>query len=249
METTTKKTTMKVLSIVANVLVWAFLVLSILTTILVFTAQGSEDGVPAVFGKSLISVTTDSMEGTFDRGDLILLEKLPTGDSKRNLPIGTIITYHAPVDLDGDSVIGDINTHRIVGYEGNSYITQGDNKLTNPVPDNQGEKPYVVYFTDVIGVVEEDDAIGGLGGVIAFLHSSLGFLLCIVLPLALFFLYELYRFISLLLSERAARTPVSAEAEEEIKRRAIEEYLREQAAKADADKKAVPSDEGTDEDK
>ena len=247
METTTKKTTMKVLSIVANVLVWAFLVLSILTTILVFTAQGSEDGVPAVFGKSLISVTTDSMEGTFDRGDLILLEKLPTGDSKRNLPIGTIITYHAPVDLDGDGVIGDINTHRIVGYEDNSrnsYITQGDNELTNPVPDN-----YVVYFTDVIGVVEEDDAIGGLGGVIAFLHSSLGFLLCIVLPLALFFLYELYCFISVIVSTRAQKAPISAETEEEIKRRAIEEYLREQAAKADADKNAAPSDEGTDEDK
>lgn len=241
--------TKKVLSIVANVLVWAFLVLSILTTVLVFTAQGSEDGVPAVFGKSLISVTTDSMEGTFDRGDLILLEKLPTGDSKRNLPIGTIITYHAPIDLDGDGVIGDINTHRIVGYEGNSYITQGDNKKTNPIPDNQGDKPYVVYFTDVIGVVDEDDAIGGLGGVIAFLHSSLGFFLCIVLPLALFFLYELYHFISLILKERAARTPVSAEAEEEIKRRAIEEYLREQAAKAEAEKKADPADEGADENK
>ena len=225
MENTKKQTTMKILSIVANVLVWAFLILSIATTVLVFTAQGSEDGVPAVFGKSLISVTTDSMEGTFDRGDLILLEKLPTGDSKRNLPIGTIITYHAPIDLDGDGMPGDINTHRIVGYEGNSYITQGDNKVTNPIPDNQGDKPYVVYYTAVIGIVEEGDVIPGLGGVIAFLHSSLGFFICIVLPLGLFFLYELYRFIAVIMSERAKATPVSTETEEEIKRRAIEEYL------------------------
>ena len=253
METTKKQTPMKILSIVANVLVWAFLILSILTTILVFTAQGSEDGVPAVFGKSLISVTTDSMEGTFDRGDLILLEKLPTGDSKRNLPIGTIITYHTPIDLDGDGVIGDINTHRIVGYEGNSYITQGDNRKTNPVPDNQGDKPYVVYFTDVIGIVEEDDAIGGLGGVIAFLHSSLGFFICIVLPLGLFFLYELYRFIAIIMSERAKAAPVSAETEEEIKRRAIEEYLRQQAAQQAAKPEEVTktdaADEGADENK
>lgn len=242
MEIKISSKTKKILSIVANVLVWAFLVLSVLTTVLVFTAQGSEDGVPAVFGKSLISVTTDSMEGTFDRGDLILLEKLPTGDSKRNLPIGTIITYHAPVDLDGDGQLGDINTHRIVGIEGNSYITQGDNKKTNPIPDNQGDKPYVVYFTDVIGVVDEDDAIGGLGGVIAFLHSSLGFFICIVLPLALFFLYELYRFISLVISERSARVPaVSAETEEEIKRRAIEEYLRAQQEAAAAN--AAPAGE------
>ena len=227
MEMATKQKMKKVLMIVANVLVWVFLALSILTTVLVFTAQGSEDGVPAVFGKSLISVTTDSMEDTLNRGDLLLLEKLPTGDSKRNLPIGTIITYHAPVDLNGDGNIGDINTHRIVDIQGNSYVTKGDHNLLR---DNEGDKPYVVYFTDVIGVVNEDDRIGGLGGVIAFLRSSLGFFLCIVLPLALFFLYELYRFISLIVSERAARVPVSAETEEEIKRRAIEEYLRAQAA-------------------
>ena len=249
METATKQKTKKILAIVANVLVWAFLILSILTTILAFTAQGSEDGVPALFGKSLVSVTTQSMEGTLNRGDLILLEKLPTGDSKRDLEVGTIITYHAPIDLDGDGNIGDINTHRIIGVQGNSYVTKGDNNL---LADNEGDHPYVVYFTDVIGVVDEDDRIGGLGGVIAFLHSSLGFLLCIVVPLALFFLYELYRFATLLISERAARTPaVSAEAEEEIKRRAIEEYLRAQAAAAqktdtpaDGEGKDTATDEG-----
>ena len=80
MEISTKQKTKKVLSIVANVLVWVFLALSILTTILVFMAQGSEDGVPAVFGKSLISVTTDSMEDTLNRGDLIPLEKLPSSE-------------------------------------------------------------------------------------------------------------------------------------------------------------------------
>ena len=246
MEIKINQKTKKILALVANVLVWAFLLLSILTTVLVFTAQGSEDGVPAVFGKSLISVTTYSMEDTLMKGDLILLEKLPTGDSKRNLPIGTIITYHAPIDIDGDGNIGDINTHRIVGIEGNSYITQGDNKLTNPVPDNQGDHPYVVYFTDVIGIVDPEDRIGGLGGVIAFLHSSLGFFLCIVLPLALFFLYELYRFISLVISERAARVPaVSAETEEEIKRRAIEEYLRAQAAAEAAKANETPAEENS----
>ena len=229
MEMATKQKMKKVLMIVANVLVWVFLALSILTTVLVFTAQGSEDGVPAVFGKSLISVTTDSMEDTLNRGDLLLLEKLPTGDSKRNLPIGTIITYHAPVDLNGDGNIGDINTHRIVDIQGNSYVTKGDN---NDLRDNEGDKPYVVYFTDVIGVVDEEDRIGGLGGVIAFLRSSLGFFLCIVLPLVLFFLYELYRFISILVTERAKRAAAAAPAldEEEIRRRAIEEYLRAQKA-------------------
>ena len=238
MDNMTNQKTKKILLIVANVLVWVFLALSVLTTILVFTAQGSEDGVPAVFGKSLVSVATNSMEGTFDPGDLILLEKLPDKDSKRNLEIGTIITYHAPIDLDGDGVVGDINTHRIVDYDGNSYITQGDN---NPLRDNEGDHPYVVPFNNVIGVVGEDDGIAGLGGVIAFLRSSLGFLLCIVLPLGLFFLYELYRFVTIVLAERAERAAGMAESEEEIKRRAIEEYLRQQAAAAAAAAAATPA--------
>ena len=56
------------------------------------------------------------------------------------------------------------------------------------------------------------------------------------LPLILFFLYELYNFISILTKERAKRAAVSAkETEEEIKRRAIEEYLRSQAEKTSVD--------------
>ena len=233
MENTKKQTTMKILSIVANVLVWAFLILSILTTILVFTAQGSKDGVPAVFGKSLISVTTDSMEGTFDRGDLILLEKLPTGDSKRNLPIGTIITYHTPIDLDGDGVIGDINTHRIltIDHATGVIVTKGDNNI---LPDNQGDSPYTIHRNDVIGICTEQGRLVGLGNVIEFLRSSVGFFICIILPLILFFLYELYNFISILVSEKAKKAPVAKETEEEIKRRAIEEYLKSLQAESSA---------------
>ena len=236
MENATKQKIKKIISIVANVLVWVFVAFSILVTVLVFSAQGSGDGVPSLFGKSLISVSTDSMEDTFYRGDLLLLDKLEDSE-KFGLAVGTIITYKSPVDLDGDGNRWDINTHRIVGIEGDCYITQGDNTKTNPVPDSEGANGYKVDYTYVIGTVEEDARIGGLGGVIAFLRSSLGFFLCIVLPLALFFLYELYHFISLLVTERAKRAAAAAPTldEEEIKRRAIEEYLR--AQKADKDGK------------
>ena len=218
----------KVLSVTANVLIWAFVAFSLLITILVFSAQGSKDGVPSVFGKSLISISTDSMEGTFNVGDLVLMTKI-TDKEKESLVAGQIITFHAPIDIDGDGMIGDLNTHRIyeVDHDRRTFVTKGDH---NPHPDNVGSEGYVVHYSDVIGICEEDDSFSGLGGVIAFLRSSLGFFLCIVCPLILFFLYELYRFISLIVSERAARVPVSAETEEEIKRRAIEEYLRAQAA-------------------
>lgn len=245
MENATKQKVKKIVSIVANVLVWVFVAFSILVTVLVFTAQGSEDGVPSLFGKSLISVSTDSMEETFYRGDLLLLEKLEDSE-KLGLATGTIITYKSPVDLDGDGNKWDINTHRIVAVDGDYYITQGDNKATNPVPDNVGKNGYRVHYTYILGTVEEDARIGGLGGVIAFLRSSLGFFLCIVLPLVLFFLYELYHFISLLVTERAKRASAGASTldEEEIRRRAIEEYLR--AQKTEEEKKTDDTDGAAD---
>ena len=46
-------------------------------------------------------------------------------------------------------------------------------------------------------------------------------------PLFAFFIFELYNFITVIVSMRAKKT--NKEQEEEIRRRAIEEYIREQA--------------------
>ena len=250
MEKATKKQIKRVVSIAANVLVWAFVALAVLTTVMVFTAQGSEDGVPALFGKSLITVSTDSMEDTFMKGDLLLMTKLSLEEIEALEP-GDIITFHAPIDINGDGAIGDINTHRIVEHDkaARRFVTKGDNNL---VADNEGTDSYTVHYGDVIGQVQEDDRLGGVGAAITFLRSSLGFFLCIVLPLILFFLYELYRFIALLMAERAKSKPVDADTEEEIKRRAIEEYLKQQAAaNAAPAEAAAPAEEngGNNEDK
>lgn len=226
MEKATKQKTMKILSITANVLVWIFVVFAMLTTILVFSAQGDEDGIPSLFGKSMITIESISMEPTFEQGDLVFIDKISGEDDfierVQALKKGDIITYWAPIDINKDGKLNDINTHRVEEKLENGFRTKGDN--------NDNADTYTISFRDVIGVSTEDDNVGGLGAVIGFLRSSMGFLLCIVLPLVLFFLYELYRFIRILLEERAKRTvaAVSAEQEEEIKRRAIEEYLKAQ---------------------
>lgn len=219
----------RILSIVGNVLIWAFVILSLVITAMVFAAQKSRDGVPALFGKSLITIETKSMEDTYKAGDLVFMTKINT-EAKQNLEPGTIITFRAPIDINNDGEPGDLNTHRIVEkIEGtNSYITKGDNNL---LPDNEGDRPYTVHSSDIIGTCTEKGRLRGVGNLIKFLSSSLGFFLCIVLPLILFFLYELYNFITVLMSERAKKAAVmGAESEEEIKKRAIEEFLAAQAA-------------------
>ena len=69
--------------------------------------------------------------------------------------------------------------------------------------------------------------IGGLGSASTFLGSQLGFGLCILLPLALFFTYELVVFIRTVVKvKNDGKKMITAEDEEIIKQRAIEEYLK-----------------------
>ena len=224
-----KEKAKKIASIAGNTLIWLFVIFSLIITILVFSAQSSSDGIPALFGKSLITVSTDSMKDEFSAGDLIIMERV-YGDAILDLEVDEVITFYAPIDIDGDGKAGDINTHRIVEKHidresGSGYfVTKGDN---NPLKDNEGSDGYTVAVSDVIGRYT-GTRFAGLGAVISFLRSSLGFFIFIVLPLIVFFIYELYRFIALLLEERAKKNPkkISPEQEEEIKRRAIEEYLK-----------------------
>ena len=218
----------KALSIVVNVLVWIFVAFSLVITMLVFSAQNNSDGIPSVGGKSILTIATDSMKDTFSAGDMIVIKKV-TPEEAKSLKVGDIITYRSPVDLDGDGRNGDINTHRIVEVdtENQSYVTKGDN---NAIADNQGDMAHSVPFTAVIGIYNGTH-VSGLGSVLDFLRTSMGFFVCVVLPMILFFIYELAHFISVLVAERAAKRaeekPVD---EEEIKRQAVEEYLQKQAA-------------------
>jgi signal peptidase len=223
----------KVLSIVFNTFVWVFLVFAILVTIMTFASRNSKDGVPSVFGKSIVSIQSNSMKSSkpesFKDGDLIIIEKI-TSNQALELDVGTIITYRAPQDIDGDGQTGDINTHRIVEKRTDAggivwFKTQGDNPTTNPTADN-----YELRYTDVIGVYN-GNKLAGVGGVVDFFRSSLGFLLVIVLPMALFFFYEVYCLIKIIMEnkvKKAKAEALSPEQEEEIKRLAIQEYLAQQ---------------------
>ena len=62
-----------------------------------------------------------------------------------------------------------------------------------------------------------------------FLRTKTGFFVCVLLPVAVLFLIELYRLIIVIINIK--RPAVEEINEEEIKRRAIEEYLAEQQKK------------------
>lgn len=225
----------KGLKIAANVLVWLFVVFAVITTIVAFSSTKNENGVAIIFGKMPISIVSDSMSPTFKTGDLIFSKSL-TAQEKAGLAVDDIITYK--VDLNGDGYT-ELNTHRIVEVRSEGgfvyYTTKGDNVQTNPVADAEE-----VRYENVVGIYS-GNKIAVLGGILTFLQTSTGFLVCIVIPLLLFLLYEVYNFIKVMVTVKSEKQ--NKEYEEEIKKRAIEEYLSQQnAASGTQDKKPADAD-------
>ena len=232
----------RVIGIIGNVLLWLFILFSVVITVFAFSAQSNSDGVPTIGGKVISPVLTPSMEPTIKKGDIILSRVL-TEEEKNNLQVNQIISYKA--DLDGDGT-PEVNTHRIVrvitgenGYI--EYKTKGDNNLAE---DNFNVRP-----ADIISVFDEnkDTRIPLLGSVISFLLTSTGFFIVIVIPLIIFFLVEIVLFVRKLIEvKNAGKKQITAEDEELIKQRAIEEYIRSQQAQ-NASESNDASSNGTEE--
>jgi signal peptidase len=197
----------KIISISLNVLVWVFLAFAVLVTILTFASKNDKDGIPSIFGKSFVTIQSDSMKSdkpeSFKKGDMLIVEKIAYGDQAKELEVGDIIVFRSKTDINRNGIVGDdINTHRIIEKKVNgtsvSFITQGDNREMCPNPDGE------ISYTDVLAVWEEGK-LAGVGGVADFLRSSLGFFLVIVLPMALFFLYEVYSLVKIIWRKRLKR--------------------------------------------
>lgn len=210
----------RIVNVFVDILVVLILIVSILVVMLSLTSKSS--GVPNIFGIAPLSVQTESMKGTVDPGDLIFCTLTEIDDEFQK---DDIVTF--PIELNGEKVL---NTHRIVEVVKDQnityYKTQGDNKETNPEPDKdlQTASTIVAKYTGT--------KIPGLGNVLSFIRTQLGFFLCILLPMILFFIYEAARVIMNLLAynkekafEEAQAVVNNSELTEEQKQKAIEEYL------------------------
>lgn len=220
----------KILNITVDILIVLLLAISVLVAALALASKAG--GVPSVLGYVPLSVQSDSMIPEFEKGDLIISKAV---DDSTALEKGDVITFK--------TVIGGVdalNTHRIVdvteteGFE--FYTTKGDNN------DIEDAEPVARLS---VAAKWEGIRFAGWGNAYDFLTSQFGFFLVILLPLIIFFLYEIIRFIKNLIaynkekaleeamqnSEIAAASGLS---EDEMKA-AVEQYLAKQAAQEDAD--------------
>ena len=176
-------------TVVISVLLWVIILIAALYSI---TVLANKDGnnVASVAGFTPLVVQSDSMAPTFCKDDMIIIRKCDT----QKLEEGDIITFH--------TVIYNklaLNTHRIVkieeyenGYR--SFTTRGDN---NPADDT-----HILAEGDIVG--KHVTTIPKLGKLMNFLSSSAGFLIVIVIPMFIFFVYQLYHLITVVLALKKA---------------------------------------------
>lgn len=200
----TEKKSGKVLNTVVNVLLVVVIVFGAFCAFNAFMAKQG-NGVPSLFGLKFASIQSDSMSPTFNKGDLIvdIVVKDPTklkASTSISAKDGDVITFWTTIN--GEIVL---NTHRIVEVNDNenylSFVTRGDN---DELYDENNEHDYMqVHQNKIEG--KYLFAIPKLGNFIDFLETSTGFLLVVVLPAALIFIWQLIQFFRSLFAYQAEK--------------------------------------------
>ena len=214
-------------NVLTVILVIVLILMSALSLMLIVSS--ANDGVASVFGYSpIVLYDTKSMEPTFSAQDLIIVKKQDASE----LEAGEIISFWGLVD--GQRSIITHRIHEVLVLDDGSYAyqTKGDNnELVDQDPMNT-YRQMDIYPEDIIGVYVTH--ISGFGSVLNFIKSPTGVLVCLVIPIALLFLWQLYRVIRLAMAyHREQQAQKNAEMSEAEKQKIIEEYLRKQQESAE----------------
>lgn len=200
-------------TVVLSVILWAIILIAALYA---FTTMATRDNqnVANIFGYTPLTVQSDSMVPTFASGDLIFIKKCDPATLKE----GDIICFHTIIDNEYA-----LNTHRIESIESvgdaRSYTTIGDNN--NGITDQ-----HVISDGDIVG--KYVGHLTGFGKVMDFLSSSTGFLIVIILPMMLFFIYQIYHLITISIRLKRALAVENARAAEMARMEAAQRMMPQQ---------------------
>lgn len=175
--------------------------------------------VPAFFNLRPMIVLSDSMYPMIKTNDLIVSKAVDPA----TLEVGDVISYR---ERNSDGSLGAVVTHKIIqisideenvvhitttGINNVSYDSNGE-----PIRNSQGE---LVTFPDT--PITGDQVIGkyvtrlpGFGGVIYWMQSVWGLIVCIGVPVAAFIIYELVKRNAELKAERRTSESANTELEE-----------------------------------
>ena len=162
---------MKIKRIIIGLLLTVYLLVAVFLTACLLTYN---DYKISVFGdKSLIIVKNDDFEPNYKKGTLLIVKKNNNDDIKVNDNIFFYNTYKNQIVVSYSQVI---KTEKITDTQ-TTYTITGNYELSSDY---------------VIGKADTTKVINNVGNIMSFLESRWGFLLLIVLPISILFIYEIY---------------------------------------------------------
>lgn len=240
-QTKGKNVFMKILNTLINIMIVIVLIVSLVIAVMALTSKAN--GISTIFGYTIQPIQSDSMKGgspdgykggDFGKGDL-MIAKATDYDDRLVYDLGDIVTFKSQ-DSEGNDIL---IVHRVVDVAKDEngaliYQTQGDNRETSPVPDQKDSSEYLkawdiasVYLTDGY----EGKILKGWGAPLDFLRTQMGFFLVVLLPMIIFFLYELIRVVLNFTNYKKAKA-------DEEKEQAVKEAVA--AAKAERGMNDLP---------
>ena len=192
-----------ILNTIINVMIVLVLIASLLIAVMALTSKSS--GVSTVFGYTIQTIESDSMlggspdgyeGGNFGHGDL-MIAKATAKDPDARYAMGDIVTFSSADSTGAEMLI----VHRIVDVVAEDdgslrYQTWGDNREMAEQPD-QTELSDYLSADDILSVFYSDTykgkIISGVGNALDYLKTQQGFFLVVLLPMIIFFMYELVR--------------------------------------------------------
>lgn len=228
-----------IVKIVLNVFFYSFIALLVIFSISNISNK-TETSIPNIFGRGYLVPQSDSMTGkdkdSFTQKDLIFVKVI--NDKNRDkvinsLEVGDIITFEASIEGLGSKL--QLNTHRIKEIHRDTngkvyqFTTQGDK--ARDLNNSQVEEISVARVKAVY--------TGKWNGAGTFFNYLLnpkgnGFLLCVVLPTAAFFIFEIIMLILNFIKVQQAKTyeklsETKSKTEEELKEELRRQIMAEMA--------------------
>ncbi|MEG0994574.1 MAG: hypothetical protein RR161_01225 [Bacilli bacterium] len=142
-------------------------------------------GVTEIFENSFIIVdkTNESTLSHFKKGDLVFIKHTASKDVK----IKDELYYYVTVN------------HKYVIKTGIVASKSGEDE--SAFYTFEGEKKNTVSADKVIGRYE-NKSFSNLGGILSFLESKVGFLIFVILPIMLLFIYQIYSLILMMRQDK-----------------------------------------------
>jgi signal peptidase I len=162
----------RAIKITSSIMLLCLAILAGAVIYFVFQSKGDVQKAPDIFGYKPLTILSNSMQPTFNAGDIILInvDKEPEK--------GDVITYKHP---DGIYV-----THRAINKEVKDGTTYFEAKGDNNNVDDKIQIPN----SDVIGV--QTFIIPKAGHLAKFVSGPIGFSILIGLPILLFLIIEMF---------------------------------------------------------